>query len=109
MKTQKYFLGLDIGTDSIGYAVTDTEYGLLRFKGEQMWGVHLFDEAALNTERRAFRTQRRRLDRRQQRVQLVQELFAQEIAKKEVFIARFNQKRLHSHCKVRLQSFFFIF
>ena len=83
MKTQKYFLGLDIGTDSIGYAVTDTEYGLLRFKGEQMWGVHLFDEAALNTERRAFRTQRRRLDRRQQRVQLVQELFAQEVAKKD--------------------------
>mgnify|MGYP003317127833 CR=1 FL=1 len=40
-----------------------------------------FEEANLNTERRLFRTSRRRLDRRQQRVALIQELFSQEIEK----------------------------
>ena len=37
-KTEKdYFIGLDIGTDSIGWAVTDTEYNLLRDKGIEYW------------------------------------------------------------------------
>lgn len=35
----------------------------------------------MNTERRAFRTARRRLDRRQQRINLLQQLFAKEIGK----------------------------
>lgn len=78
---QEYYLGLDIGTDSVGYAVTNLEYDLLKCKGAPAWGVNLFDSAKLNTERRAYRTARRRLDRRQQRVSLVQELFAAEIAK----------------------------
>ena len=81
MEKQIYYLGLDIGTDSVGYAVTDEKYSLLKFKGEPAWGVTLFDEAQLNAERRSFRTARRRLDRRQQRVQLIQEQFAKEIAK----------------------------
>ena len=76
---KKYYLGLDIGTDSVGYAVTDEKYNLLKFHGEPAWGTTIFDAAALNTERRSFRTARRRLDRRQQRVQLIQELFASEI------------------------------
>ena len=59
MKAQKtYFLGLDIGTDSIGYAVTNKSYDLLKFHGDPAWGVTVFDEAALGTERRAFRTAR---------------------------------------------------
>ncbi|MBR3416055.1 MAG: type II CRISPR RNA-guided endonuclease Cas9, partial [Clostridia bacterium] len=83
MKNEKYFLGLDIGTDSVGYAVTDTspEYKLLKHRGEPMWGVSLFDAAETKAKRRSFRTARRRLDRRQQRVSLVQELFAEEIGK----------------------------
>ena len=78
---KNYFLGIDMGTDSIGYAVTDTSsnYRLLKHNGEPMWGVTLFDKANLNDERRAFRTNRRRTDRRQQRVRLVQEIFAHEI------------------------------
>lgn len=76
-----YFLGLDIGTDSVGYAVADDNYSLLRHKGEPMWGVHLFDEALIGDERRTFRTSRRRLDRRQQRVRLLDEIFACEIGK----------------------------
>lgn len=74
-----YFIGLDIGTDSVGYAVTDENYNLCKFKGEPMWGVTLFEEAKTSAERRAFRTARRRLDRKQQRIKLLAELFAQPI------------------------------
>ncbi|MCI8331920.1 MAG: type II CRISPR RNA-guided endonuclease Cas9 [Clostridiales bacterium] len=93
MKNNKnYYLGLDIGTDSVGYAVTDENYDLVKCKGEPMWGVHLFESAKLNDERRSFRTARRRLDRRQQRVKLTQELFALEIAKVDAnFYQRIKQ------------------
>ena len=72
MKLKSYYLGLDIGTDSVGYAVTDEQYQLIKFHGEPAWGATVFDEASLNGERRSFRTARRRLDRRQQRVKLIQ-------------------------------------
>lgn len=92
MKNQKYYVGLDIGTNSVGYAVTDEEYNLLKFHGEPAWGVTVFDEGSLNDERRSFRSARRRLDRRQQRVDLVQELFASEIAKiDERFFVRIQE------------------
>lgn len=83
MESKNYYVGLDIGTDSVGYAVTgtDTDYKLQKFKGEPMWGVTLFDAAQTAEERRSFRTARRRIDRRQQRVKLLQEIFAPEIAK----------------------------
>lgn len=41
--SNSYFLGLDIGTDSIGYAAVDETYSLLKFRGEPVWGVSLFD------------------------------------------------------------------
>ena len=81
MKNKKYYVGLDIGTDSVGYAVTDESYNLCKYKGKPMWGVTLFDEASLADKRRAARSARRRLDRRQQRVNLLMELFAREISK----------------------------
>ncbi len=80
MKKEKFYVGLDIGTDSVGYAVTDDRYNLCKFKGEPMWGVTLFDEANSTADRRAARIARRRLDRRQQRVRLIAELFASEIS-----------------------------
>ena len=30
MQTKNYYLGLDIGTDSVGYAATDESYNLKR-------------------------------------------------------------------------------
>lgn len=96
MEKKKYYLGLDIGTDSVGYSVTDKEYNLLKFHGEPAWGVTVFDEAALCDEQRSFRTARRRLDRRQQRVTLIQELFASEIAKTdECFFKRLKESALY--------------
>lgn len=80
LSNQPFFLGLDIGTDSVGYAVTDEQYKLKKFRGEPLWGVHLFDPAEQCAGRRSFRTARRRTNRRQQRVLLTQEIFAHEIA-----------------------------
>jgi len=51
-----YFIGLDIGTDSVGYAVTDTAYNLCKFQQHPMWGSHLFEAANNAAERRGFRT-----------------------------------------------------
>ena len=80
-KSQDYYLGLDIGTDSVGYAVTNPDYSLLKYRGEPMWGAMTFDEGSNAAERRGYRIARRRLDRRKQRLQLLQELFAVEIGK----------------------------
>lgn len=103
---KEYFLGLDIGTNSVGYAVTNPDYTLQKYKGEPMWGVHLFEEANPAQERRAFRTARRRLDRRQQRVQLLEELFAKEIGKIDAnFFIRRRESALFeedTRCGVRL-------
>ena len=79
--SEAYYLGLDIGTDSIGYAVTDTQYAIKKFGGEPMWGATLFDAANTSAERRLYRTGRRRIDRRQQRIRLLEDLFAAEIAR----------------------------
>ena len=95
MENGKTYLGLDIGSNSVGWAVTDGEYKLKRFKSNLMWGVHLFDEAQQSADRRAFRTARRRLDRRQQRIKLLQDLFASEILKKdEKFFLRLKESAL---------------
>ena len=80
-KSKKYYLGLDIGTNSVGYAATGEDYLLLKFRGEPVWGVTTFESAALSDGRRASRTSRRRLDRRQQRVKLLQDIFAPDICK----------------------------
>ena len=42
---EDWYLGLDMGTNSVGWAVTDEAYCLLRKKGKDLWGVRLFLEA----------------------------------------------------------------
>ena len=92
---KKYYLGLDIGTDSAGYAVTDVDYSLLKYRGEPMWGTTLFESANDCADRRMHRTSRRRIDRRQQRISLLAELFAQEITKNDPrFFIRRRQSAL---------------
>ena len=80
-KEQEYYLGLDMGTESVGWAVTDLDYHLLRYRGKQMWGTRLFESAKTAEERRTFRAGRRRLGRRKQRIKLLEELFSEEITK----------------------------
>ena len=76
-----YYIGLDMGTNSVGYAVCDTNYEILKSHGKAQWGVRLFDTAQTAAARRFARTNRRRLERRRQRILLLQEIFAPEIVK----------------------------
>ena len=78
---KKYYLGLDIGTNSVGWAVTDPSYNLERFRKKDMRGIRLFEQAETAAERRMKRTNRRRLQRRNQRIDLLQELFSEEMSK----------------------------
>ena len=82
-KFDNYYLGLDLGTSSIGWAVTDEKYDILRFNKKFMWGTHLFDTGNTAAERRIFRTSRRRLKRKKNRIELLQTLFSEEISKKD--------------------------
>lgn len=79
--TEKYYVGLDIGTDSVGWAVTNKQYEILKFNGKLMLGSRLFDSANTAAEQRIFRSNARRLNRKKWRIQLLQELFAPEISK----------------------------
>lgn len=93
-KIGEYYLGLDIGTDSVGWCVTDAEYNVLKFNGKSMWGIRLFDEAVPAAERRAHRSARRRKNREKQRVALLEELLAQEINKVDpVFYLRLKESK----------------
>lgn len=76
-----YYMGLDMGTDSVGWAVTNKKYEVLKFHSKGMWGTRLYDSANSAAERRGFRSVRRRIGRRKQRIKLLQELFAEEISK----------------------------
>lgn len=71
-----YFIGLDLGTDSLGWAVTDRNYKLLRINNKNLWGVRLFETAQTAKDRRMFRAARRRLQRRKWRLDLLREIFA---------------------------------
>ncbi|MDD7410567.1 MAG: type II CRISPR RNA-guided endonuclease Cas9 [Fusobacterium gastrosuis] len=80
-KFDDYYLGLDLGTSSLGWAVTDEKYNILKFNKKFMWGTHLFETGNTAVERRGFRTGRRRLKRKKQRIELLQQLFSEEISK----------------------------
>ena len=83
---KKFYLGMDIGTESVGIAGTDENYNLLRAQGKDLWAVRLFDEAKDASARRMKRTARRRLQRRKQRIEWLQELFAPYIDDKCFFL-----------------------
>ena len=92
---KEYYLGLDIGTNSVGWAVTDENYELYKFHGKRMWGIRLFEQANTAADRRMKRANRRRLSRRKQRIDLLQELFAEEMYKIDpTFFIRLNESRL---------------
>lgn len=81
MKRQDYFLGLDLGTGSVGWCVTDTEYHILKENRKSAIGSVLFSTAETAKGRRIVRCARRRLKRQQERIRCLQELFAEEIRK----------------------------
>lgn len=95
-----YYAGLDVGTNSVGWAVTDKEYNILRFKGNAMWGVSLFEEAQTAEARRMARTNRRRLARRKQRLLLLEILFSEAVNKIDpTFFHRLHESDLRPEDK----------
>ena len=104
--SKKYYLGLDIGTNSVGWAVTDENYNLCKYAGKRMWGIRLFEGGETAEQRRISRSNRRRLSRKKQRIDLLQELFAEEIAKMDpTFFIRLNESRLHLEDKSTGEKF----
>ena len=104
-KASEYFMGLDIGTNSVGWAVTNPQYELLKCKGHKMWGSRLFEEGRTAVERRTFRSARRRLARRKARLNLLEELFAEEIAKVDAtFFLRLKESKYHFEDKTTGQK-----
>lgn len=102
----EYYLGLDVGTDSVGYAVTDENYHVLDFRGRAMWGSRLFEAAQTAEARRMMRTNRRRLHRRRWRIELLQELFAEEICKADPgFYQRMKDSMLWPEDKAERQIY----
>lgn len=95
MENKPYYLGLDCGTNSVGFAVTDKNYKLLKAGKKDIWGSHLFDEAQTAESRRIQRNTRKRLQRRKERIKILQSLFAEEIYKIDpTFFIRLNESSL---------------
>ena len=102
---QEYYLGLDLGTGSLGWAVTNENYEVLRKHGKSLWGVRLFESANTAEERRVFRTARRRLARRNRRIEMLQELFSEEIYKVDPgFYLRMKESRYVPEDKRNLEG-----
>ncbi|KRL06599.1 type II CRISPR RNA-guided endonuclease Cas9 [Liquorilactobacillus hordei] len=95
MENNRYNVGLDIGTSSIGFAVTDEQDELVQVKGKNYIGVRLFKEGQTASERRSFRTTRRRLKRRKWRLGLLEEIFAPYLAQGDpYFLARMKESNI---------------
>lgn len=88
---EKYTLGLDVGTNSIGWALIDKNNNIVQVKKFPMWGVRMFDESKSSLERRGYRNSRRRLKRRRERIDHLQSFFFNEIEKVDKnFFQRLN-------------------
>ncbi len=73
-KTKNYNIGLDIGVGSVGWCVTDDNGNMLKKNGKNMWGSRIFNEAKTAKETREYRSSRRRIDRRKERIKILQSL-----------------------------------
>lgn len=100
MSDQKYYIGLDCGTDSVGFAVTDASYNLIKVEGRTLWGSHLFSSASTAKNRRMHRIARRRREREKKRILRTQSLFADVIAEIDpLFFLRLNESAYHMQDK----------
>ena len=105
MENKVWYLGLDIGTASVGWAATDTEYKIIRKNKKRLWGVRLFEEADTAKDRRIYRSKRRRLARRKWRLNLLEELFSEEVAKIDPnFFLRLKESKFHYEDKFHKAS-----
>lgn len=104
-KYGKYYVGLDIGTSSVGRSVTDIFYNVLKFNGNSMWGIRLFEEAKTAEDRRHHRAARRRNDRKKDRIKLLQDIFSEAVSEKDFgFFMRLKESALYEEDKSEKQS-----
>lgn len=82
-KFDDYFVGLDIGTSSVGWAVANQEYKVLKFNKKSMWGVRRFEEAFTAADRRVYRASRRRLNRRKFRLNILKDFFEKALSEED--------------------------
>ena len=93
MIKKPYSIGLDIGTNTVGFAVITDDYKVpskkmkvlgntdKRFIKKNLIGALLFDEGTTAEARRLKRTARRRYTRRKNRLRYLQEIFFEEMSK----------------------------
>lgn len=94
METKEYYLGLDMGTSSVGWAVTDENYNLIRIKGKDFWGIREFERASNAADRRTKRISRRRRQREVVRIGLLKTYFEEEILKEDpLFYIRMDNSK----------------
>ena len=102
---ENYYLGLDIQTNSVGWAVTDKRYNLLKSHGKTMWGIRLFEQAKTAKERKEHRAARRRLIRKKQRIKQLDEFFEKDIIKIDPgFYLRLEESKFWSEDKTENQK-----
>lgn len=101
-----YYIGLDLGTNSVGWALTDENYNLLRFNKKDMWGSRLFSEAKSSEERRKYRSSRRNLNRKKWRIDILRSFFKDEIDKiDDKFFMRLDESNLYLEDKTIKEKF----
>lgn len=94
-KATEYSIGLDLGTASVGWALVDQNGAVCHIKNRPTLGSRLFPSADPAAGTRAFRSQRRRIARRRQRIEKLQEIFAPAMAEVDPnFFIRMNQSAL---------------
>lgn len=80
---QEYSLSFDIGTNSVGWSVTDSNLQLIKKGNKHMWGAETFETANTAQERRNFRSTRRRYNKARERTLLLENIFKEYIAKED--------------------------
>lgn len=105
MSAEPYYLGLDIGTNSVGWAVSNKDYRIVNKNGKSLWGVRLFSGASTAAERRTFRSARRRRNRKTQRIKWLQEFFKEAINEKDpLFFQRLQDSFFYPDDKTTHQA-----
>lgn len=107
MTKKNYSIGLDIGTNSVGWAVVTDDYKVpakkMKVLGntdkshikKNLLGALLFDSGNTAEDRRLKRTARRRYTRRRNRILYLQEIFSKEMCKvDESFFCRLDDSFL---------------
>ncbi|WP_431770609.1 type II CRISPR RNA-guided endonuclease Cas9 [Streptococcus gallolyticus] len=107
MTKKNYSIGLDIGTNSVGWAVITDDYKVpakkmkvlgntdKKYIKKNLLGALLFDSGETAEATRLKRTARRRYTRRKNRLRYLQEIFAEEMTKvDESFFYRLDESFL---------------